>query len=59
MHAVTIVIAGHYGGKKMTLYIYDADTMQAIDQVEGKTNRECEALAESKGYTDDCYGWAN
>lgn len=41
----------------MTLYIYNADTMQTVEEIEGNTNTECETLAEEKGYTDEIYGW--
>lgn len=43
--------------EEMTLYIYDVDTMQMVEEIEGSTNRECEAIAEEKYYDTDVYGW--
>lgn len=41
----------------MTLYVYETETMMVVDEIEGRTNRECEAIAEEKYYDTDVYGW--
>ena len=41
----------------MTLYVYETETMMVVDEIEGKTNRECEAIAAEKYYDTDKYGW--
>lgn len=41
----------------MTLYVYEVETMMVVEEIEGRTNRECEAVAEEKYYDTDKYGW--
>lgn len=41
----------------MTLYVYDADSMEVVAKIEGDSNAECEARAAAEYGDDDAYGW--
>ena len=42
--------------RNMTLYIYDLETLEVIDKIEGETNEMCEKIAAENWNIDDC-GW--
>jgi len=41
----------------MTLYIYDADTLEIMAEVIASTNAACEALAQQQNYNPDQCSW--
>jgi len=41
----------------MTMYVYDADSMVVVAEINGDSNIACESAARDNGYEDDAYGW--
>ena len=42
----------------MNLYIYNVDTNEIAEIIEGEDNQECEMKASDANYDQDLYGWS-
>jgi hypothetical protein len=45
------------GENEMTMYIYNAETMEVVATITRDSNEECETVASGSMYDEDLHGW--